>query len=169
MENSVYGLLSGMTMEEVKRNTISLNPQPDPYGEWFTFYPETPDFPYKYFSCKITKKYGLTRICAWTQNIKTNRNGAELFSLFEHLRDQESQIYGPDHYLHTLKNSAVYKEPEQLTLSLLYSERIICSFFARDFGSRLPEKCQLIQLTPHVRDEFNGNIHKRYVFDHDTD
>ena len=96
-------------------------------------------------------------------------HGAELFSLFEHLRDQESQIYGPDHYLHTLKNSAVYKEPEQLTLSLLYSERIICSFFTRDFGSRLPEKCQLIQLTPHVRDEFNGNIHKRYVFDHDTD
>lgn len=161
--DSLYNLKAGMTFEQIKSKTISINPQPDSNGEWFSFYPAVNDPIYKYFSCRISHQYGLTRICAWTQNIKTKSNGAELFSLFEHIRDMEQRNWGPSRFYHVLKDNATYQNLNEFTLSLINNDRLLMAIFAPQFNSNLPADCKQIHLQCFARDEYSGNIHKRII------
>ncbi len=156
-----YGLKAGMTYEEVKSAVISISPQPDIRGEWYNIIPQDDDLPYENFACKVTKDFGLTRICAWTKNIKTASNGAELYSLMTELRQKESSSYG-SHRFYNVKKDGTQADPEKtFTIDLINKNRYMIAVFNRSFNSTLPQTCQTITLQAFARDEYSGNIHKK--------
>lgn len=164
---SYFSLKGGMNYDEVRSAVSSINPQPDLRGEWFSFVPFD-DFnyePYVHFSCRIVQKIGIVQICGWTQNIQSNPNGAELFSLFSHLKSDLEGQFGKGKTLNGFTTPIPhYKGDHEYLMALSKGERILACEFHSDYGNCLNDGLQMVQIQAFGRDEYSGNVMVKYFW-----
>jgi len=164
---SYFTLTAGMTYDEVRSHVLSINPQPDLRGEWFSFTPfETSEFyPYVHFSCRIDYKKGLVQVCGWTKNIQSKPNGAELFALFTHLKSDIDAEFGIGKAIEGFTTPTPYhKNANEYLMALSKGERILACEYHCDYGNILKDGLQMVQIQAFGRDEYSGNIMVKYFW-----
>lgn len=160
-----FNLKKGMKFEDVRSVSASINPQPDLRGEWFSFTPFDDHSPYVHFSCRILHKKGLSQICAWTKNITTKSNGAELNALFAGLRSRLEEDFGSCKILDGFTTPIPFYKDDSLYMNALTKgERILAAEFHRDYGSRLNDELQMVQLQAFGRTDDSGNVMLKLFF-----
>ncbi|MBQ0052275.1 MAG: hypothetical protein KBT11_09485 [Treponema sp.] len=156
-----------MKREEVESTVLTMNPQPDLRGEWFSFIPyEDHKFsPYVHFSCRIDHKKGVMQVCGWTQNIKSNPNGAELFSLFSHLKSEQDGNFKQGKLIEGFTTPIPrYKADTEFLMAMSKGERILACEYHKDYGSEMPEGLEMVQIQAFGRDEYSGNVMIKYFW-----
>jgi len=124
--------------------------------------PPKPHPSFAIYGVEISKNYGVIAIIASSKDITTSVYGEAIRNEFDKIKNQISISYGQSKDYDFLKAGNIWNEPKDWMMALLKEERALGAFWAREYGSILPDDISLVWLGAVARDTSTGYLILRY-------
>jgi hypothetical protein len=124
--------------------------------------PPKPHPSFAIYGVEISKNYGVIAIIASSKDITTSVYGEAIRNEFDKIKNQISISYGQSKDYDFLKAGNIWNEPKDWMMALLKEERALGAFWAREYGSILPDDISSVWLRAEALDTSTGYLILRY-------
>ena len=122
--------------------------------------PPKPHPSFAIYGVEISKNYGVIAIIASSKDITTSVYGEAIRNEFDKIKNQISISYGQSKDYDLVKTGSIWDEPKDWMMALLKEERALGAFWAREYGSILPDDISLVWLGVYYKLKIPENIKK---------
>ncbi|HEV7674427.1 MAG TPA: hypothetical protein VGQ12_07850 [Candidatus Angelobacter sp.] len=157
-----FGFEAGMTKEQVIAKVGQKAIRHVDGDVMFLSIAPTPHPDFSEYLLMFSPQNGLVKLVAYTDHIKTNKNGDQLMEKYQAVKAAVTAKYGKPQSFNNLVEGSIWTDPQDFTMSLVKSDRTIMSAWESGESAILPDHIKIIALEVQALNSETGQISLGY-------